>query len=175
MFDKVRIKCKRIDFTSIIFRTINLCPRMLVNSSVFKIIRDFTSNDAEVEDGRDISCRRGDAAGVGRGLVDAVGWCVGPRHGPAVPQPVRSGGRHIAPQLTRLGHRHLPLLARPRLRHRRPRTRHRRQQHRPDGSRVLVRRAVDVRVGRRAVAAGGRNAPEAESGALRCNAVVGRR
>ena len=40
----------------------------------------------------------------------------GLRHGAALPQPLGGGRRHLAACLARLGDRHLPLLARPRLR-----------------------------------------------------------
>ena len=45
----------------------------------------------------------------------------GLRHGDALSEPHRGGRRHRPPELARLGHRHLSLLARPGLRHRRAR------------------------------------------------------
>jgi MFS family permease len=76
------------------------------------------------------------------------------RDGASLPEPRGGGGRHHATLLAWLGHRHLPLLARPRLRDRSPRPRLGRKPRRRARGRLLVRRDLHVRLGRRPVVAG---------------------
>ena len=94
-------------------------------------------------------------------VVVAVGRGCGLRHGAALSEPRGRGCRHHSARLARLGHRHLPLLARPRLRHRRARPGAGGPLDRRDRGCVLVRGDLDVRLGRGALV-GRRNPPAPE-------------